>query len=118
MQSNLSAGYLLCLDQELDDLPFELAAGWFAADICEVKRHARTGLQQPTAAKVAVRPLSGDEQTALPILARGASLRFTLTRAYDWLNTPAGALVTRKDPLAFARRLEFYADRANAGVFA
>jgi len=66
----------------------------------------------------AVRPLSGDEQAALPILARGASLRFTLTRAYDWLNTPAGALVTRKDPLAFARRLEFYADRANAGVFA
>ncbi len=42
------------------------------------------------------------------MLCRGAALRFTLTRAYDWLNTPADALVTRKDPLAFARRLEWY----------
>ena len=41
-------------------------------------------------------------------LAAGAALRFTLTRAYDWLNTPADALVTRKDPMAFARRLAWY----------
>ncbi|MCA1661412.1 MAG: homoserine kinase [Novosphingobium sp.] len=65
----------------------------------------------------AVRPLSDHEQAALPILARGAALRFTLTRAYDWVNTPPGALVTRKDPLAFARRLAFYADPANAPIF-
>ncbi|MEO1167358.1 MAG: homoserine kinase [Pseudomonadota bacterium] len=52
--------------------------------------------------------LSDAERTALPILARGAALRFLLTRAWDWLNTPADALVTRKDPLAFLRRLEFY----------
>lgn len=65
-----------------------------------------------------VRPLSGAERAALPILARGAAMRFLMTRAYDWLNTPAGALVTRKDPLAFARRLSFYADRANSGIFA
>ena len=66
----------------------------------------------------AVRPVSEEEQAALPILARGAALRFTLTRAYDWVNTPAGALVARKDPLAFARRLTFYADPDNAQVFA
>ena len=65
-----------------------------------------------------LRPLSPDERAALPLLARGAALRFTLSRAYDWLNTPAGALVTRKDPRAFARRLRFYADPANAAVFA
>ncbi len=64
-----------------------------------------------------IRGLSADEEAALPVLARAAALRFLLTRAYDWLNTPADALVTRKDPLAFARRLEFYADPANAGVF-
>jgi len=64
-----------------------------------------------------VRPLSELEQAALPTLARGAAMRFTLTRAFDWVNTPAGALVTRKDPMAFARRLEFYADPANAAVF-
>lgn len=55
-----------------------------------------------------VRPLSPAESRAFSLLCRGASLRFLLTRAYDWLNTPAGALVTRKDPMAFARRLLHY----------
>ncbi len=53
--------------------------------------------------------LSDAERAAFPILARGACLRFLLTRAWDWLNTPADALVTRKDPLAFLRRLDHYA---------
>lgn len=66
----------------------------------------------------AVRPLCAAERAALPLLARGAAMRFLMTRAYDWMNTPEGALVTRKDPMAFARRLEFYADPANAAVFA
>jgi homoserine kinase type II len=57
----------------------------------------------------AAHPLSAAERAALPVLARGSALRFTLTRAWDWLNTPADALVTRKDPLAFLRRLDFYA---------
>jgi homoserine kinase type II len=56
--------------------------------------------------------LSEAERAAFPILARGACLRFLLTRAWDWLNTPADALVTRKDPLAFLRRLESYASGA------
>lgn len=42
-------------------------------------------------------------------LASGACLRFALSRAWDWLNTPADALVTRKDPLAYMRRLKYYA---------
>jgi len=50
-----------------------------------------------------------EESAAFQILARGAALRFTLTRAWDWLNTPTDALVTRKDPIAFLRRLDFYA---------
>lgn len=53
--------------------------------------------------------LSNAERRAFPTLARGACLRFLLTRAWDWLNTPAGSIVTRKDPLAFLRRLEHYA---------
>ncbi|MEG8021709.1 homoserine kinase [Sphingomonas aerolata] len=52
--------------------------------------------------------LSEAERAALPILAQGACLRFLLTRAWDWVNTPADALVTRKDPLAYWRRLEAY----------
>jgi homoserine kinase type II len=42
------------------------------------------------------------------MLARGAALRFLLTRAYDWINTPADALVRRKDPLEYLRRLRFH----------
>ncbi len=61
--------------------------------------------------------LTDAERAALPVLARGASLRFTLTRAWDWLNTPADALVTRKDPLAFLRRLDRYA-RQGTEMFA
>ncbi len=39
------------------------------------------------------------EIAALPLLARGSALRFLLTRLYDWLNVPPGALVAPKDPL-------------------
>lgn len=60
-------------------------------------------------------PLSENDRAALPILARGASLRFMLTRAYDWINTPADAMVTRKDPTAFLNRLKFY--QGNPDIF-
>lgn len=60
---------------------------------------------------------SAEEIAALPILARAGALRFTLTRAYDWINTPPEAIVTRKDPMAFARRLLFYRDKGNAELF-
>jgi len=53
-------------------------------------------------------PLSAFERAAFPVLATGACIRFTLSRAWDWLNTPADALVTRKDPLAFWRRVKTY----------
>ena len=60
------------------------------------------------AAYQSVRPLSAAEQAALPVLCQGAAIRFLLTRLYDWLNTPAGAMVTRKDPLEYWRRLRFH----------
>jgi len=56
-----------------------------------------------------VRPLSDAERKAFPVLAQGASLRFLLSRAQDWLAPHSDALVQRKDPLPFARRLEHYA---------
>ncbi len=55
--------------------------------------------------------LDPDERAALIPLARGACIRFLLSRAWDWLNTPADALVTRKDPLAYLRRLNAYEAR-------
>jgi len=55
-----------------------------------------------------VRPLARAELEALPLLARGAALRFLLTRLYDWLNQVAGALVRPKDPLEYLARLRFH----------
>lgn len=52
--------------------------------------------------------LSEGERAALPVLAEGAAIRFLLSRAWDWLNTPAEAMVTRKDPLAYLRRYDYY----------
>ena len=58
--------------------------------------------------------LSAAERAALPLLAEGACIRFLLSRAWDWLHTPADALVMRKDPLAYLRRLDWYAAHPEA----
>lgn len=55
-----------------------------------------------------VRPFTDSELSALPLLARGSALRFLLTRLYDWLNVPPGALVAPKDPLEYWRKLRFH----------
>ena len=74
---------------------------------------ARSFLQRHQGARAAqclwprARPLSEAEQAALPLLARGAALRFLLTRLVDWLNVPPGALVKPKDPLEYVRKLRF-----------
>ena len=54
------------------------------------------------------RAMSADELLALPLLARGASLRFLLTRLVDWLDVPPGALVRPKDPIEYLKKLRFH----------
>ncbi|MGB1025281.1 MAG: homoserine kinase, partial [Rhodospirillaceae bacterium] len=56
----------------------------------------------------AIRPLSDAEWEALPVLARGAAMRFLLTRLFDWLNTPPGAFVRPKDPLEYHNKMLFH----------
>ena len=96
--------YFACTDITAYDLAVTHSAWCFGKD----------GTFKPAIAEALVagyaarRPLSAEERHALPLLARGAALRFVATRAYDWLHTPADALVTRKDPMDFARRLSFY----------
>ena len=96
--------YFACTDITTYDLAVTHSAWCFAKD----------GTFRPDIAEALVsgylarRPLSAAEWAALPLLARGAAMRFIATRAYDWLHTPADALVTRKDPMDFARRLAFY----------
>jgi homoserine kinase type II len=62
----------------------------------------------------AIRDLEPREVEALPVLCRGASLRFMLTRLVDWLNVPPGALVRPKDPLEYYRKLRFFEACRNA----
>lgn len=106
--------YFACTDLFAYDVAVTHAAWCFSPDGSRFEPALSDAL---LAGYEAVRPLSGAERTALPLLARGAAMRFLATRAYDWLNTPTGALVTPKDPMAFARRLEFYADPANQEIF-
>jgi homoserine kinase type II len=56
----------------------------------------------------AARPLTAAERAAIPVLCQGAAMRFALTRLYDWVNTPPEALVVRKDPIEYVRRLRFH----------
>jgi homoserine kinase type II len=61
-----------------------------------------------------IRPLEPAERAALPLLAEGACLRFTASRAEDWLEAGTDARVTRKDPVDFLRRWRFYRDAGGA----
>ena len=64
-----------------------------------------------------VRPLDPAEHALLPEIAKGACLRFVASRAEDWLDTPDDALVTRKNPMQFVERWQFY-DREGARALA
>ena len=44
-------------------------------------------------------------------------LRFFLTRLYDWLTTPEGAMVTKKDPLEYLRKLRFHRQIGSAAEY-
>jgi homoserine kinase type II len=102
--SGLIDFYFACTDQLAYDVAICLNAWCFEADGAFNLTKGRALLK----GYESVRPLSQDERAALPVLARGAALRFLLTRAYDWINTPPTALVSRKDPLEYLRRLGFH----------
>jgi homoserine kinase type II len=61
-----------------------------------------------------VRALDQRELDALPLLARGAALRFYLTRLIDWTTEMDGALVKKKDPRDYTSRLAFHRGATNA----
>jgi len=65
----------------------------------------------------AVRPLSKAEAEAIPILAAGSAMRFFLTRLYDWIHTPADALVSPKDPMEYWAILRFHQSVSGAAAY-
>ncbi len=102
--SGLIDFYFACNDALAYDVAICLNAWCFEPDRSFNATKARALLQ----AYEKVRPLGAPERAALPLLARGAALRFLLTRLYDWTHTPADALVKRKDPLEYLAYLRFH----------
>jgi homoserine kinase type II len=93
--------YFACNDLLAYDLAICLNAWCFEPDYSYNQTKGRAMI----AGYEAGRRLTGGEVAALPTLCRGAALRFMLTRLYDWLNVPPGALVKPHDPMAYYRRL-------------
>jgi homoserine kinase type II len=106
--------YFACTELRAYDLAVTHAAWSFSNDGANYNAEVGKALLEGYASGG---ELLAEERHALPVLARGASLRFLLTRLYDWINTPADAMVTRKDPLAFLKRLEYYSDVEGRGLF-
>jgi homoserine kinase type II len=102
--SGLIDFYFACTDTLAFDVAICLNAWCFEPDHSYNVTKGRALLQ----AYAAARPLSDAERGALPLLSRGAALRFLLTRLVDWLNVPPGALVRPKDPLEYYRKLRFH----------
>jgi homoserine kinase type II len=63
------------------------------------------------------RALNRAEIEALPVLCRGAALRFLLTRLVDWLNVPPGALVRPLDPIEYWKKLRFHQNVDDATAY-
>jgi homoserine kinase type II len=96
--------YFACTDFLAYDLAVCLNAWCFEPDgaFSRAKGRALIGAYE------SLRPLEEAERAALPFLARGAAMRFMLTRLYDWINHPEGAMVRKKDPLEYRRKLAFH----------
>jgi len=107
--------YFAATDFRAYDVAVTHTSWTFSADGTRCDAGRAKALMAGYASKIT---LTEAERAALPLLARGASLRFLLTRAHDWVHTPADALVTRKDPSPFLERLRRYQASDAASLFA
>ena len=111
--SGLIDFYFACNDALAYDLAVTLNAWCFETDgaFNVTKARALVGGYQEK------RALQAEEREALPILCRGAAIRFLLTRLYDWINHSPSALVRPKDPREFLPRLRFHRSVKNSGAY-
>jgi len=105
--------YFACNDMLAYDLAIGLNAWCFELDKSLNVTKAKALLD----GYQSVRPLEAAEVASLPVLARGAALRFLLTRLSDWLSVPEGALVTPKDPLEYLAKLRFHRGAGSAEAY-
>jgi homoserine kinase type II len=111
--SGLIDFYFACTDTLAFDVAICLNAWCFEPDHSYNVTKGRSLLSS----YIRARPLSGAELDALPLLARGAAMRFLLTRLVDWLNVPPGALVKPKNPLEYYRKLRFHQRASSVGDY-
>ena len=105
--------YFACHDLWAYDLLIAMNAWCFDAQFQFVPERAKAlfvAYQQE-------RSLTEEECEMLPVLARGAAMRFLVTRCYDWLNRPEGALVTPKNPMEYVAKLRFHQQVKNASDY-
>ena len=102
--SGLIDFYFACTDTLAYDVAVCLNAWCFEPDHSYNVTKGRDLLQS----YMKTRALSVSEKQALPILCRGAALRFLLTRLEVWLDVPPGALLRPKDPQEYFRKLRFH----------
>jgi homoserine kinase type II len=102
--SGLIDFYFACTDTLAYDVAICLNAWCFETDHSYNVTKGRALLTSYTR----TRPFTAQEWQMLPLLARGAALRFLLTRLADWLDVPKGALVRPKDPREYVRKLRFH----------
>jgi len=105
--------YFACVDIVAYDIAICLNAWCFEPDGAFNITKARLML----AAYRSERPFADHELEALPLLARGAALRFLLTRLFDWQNRVEGALVAVKDPLEYLHKLRFHREVSGPGAY-
>ncbi len=111
--SGLIDFYFACNEVSAFDLAICLNAWCFEPDHAFNITQARHMLS----AYRNLREFSQPELEALPLLARGAALRFLLTRLYDWLNQVDGALVKPKDPMEYLKKLRFHRGVRGPGAY-
>ena len=111
--SGLIDFYFACNDFLIYDLAICLNAWCFELDGAFNVTKARLLLQSYRMK----RAITEAEYESLPILARGAAMRFLLTRLYDWLNQEPGAMVKPKDPLEYYAKIRFHRDVKGLGSY-
>ncbi len=105
--------YFACTDALAYDVAICLNAWCFEPDLSFNVTKARALLNGYRS----VRDFTEAEFAILPTLARGAALRFLLTRLHDWLNVPPGALVTPKDPKEYLKKMRFHRDAQSVSAY-
>tara|TARA_B100000683_G_scaffold84900_1_gene83778 strand:+ start:226 stop:1194 length:969 start_codon:yes stop_codon:yes gene_type:complete len=94
-----------------DYLSYELATCVNA--LCFVKKKNKYILDKKKSSNFlkgyeSIRKLTSSEKKHFNTMCRGSALRYLLTRAYDYLNTPKNAIIKIKDPKEYVQKLNYH----------